>query len=372
MDFLNIDIMPAPQAFNGVISEEATAVMASLIMEAMSHDCCRYYMGGNGDLKDFHQLVCELILEENVQCSYRHTILALKGEENGEKSIIGVLAAYDGARLKTLRKRFAEECKKRFKKDWSQIPEETKAGEYYIDCLAVDKDYRRKGVATRLIRYIQRHAVSQGYATVGLLVDYDNPDAEKLYTSLGFTYRKDNVWGGHRMKHLQWTAHPFPKETKDETSQTLPPLNAHNKQEYPPAHTAEHLLNQTMVRMFGCERSSNAHIERKKSKINYTLPSCPTESEIKEIERKINSLIEEDLPVTYEFVTLQEIPSSIKLTRLPADVSETIRLVRIGDYDACPCIGQHVHSTGEIGHFTITSTSYKEGSFRIVFKVQPQ
>ena len=44
-------------------------------------------------------------------------------------------------------------------------------------------------------------------------------------------------------------------------------LNSHNKEEFPPAHTAEHLLNQTMVRMFGCERSRNAHIERKKSKI---------------------------------------------------------------------------------------------------------
>lgn len=40
-------------------------------------------------------------------------------------------------------------------------------------------------------------------------------------------------------------------------------LNEHNKAEYPPMHTAEHILNQTMVRMFGCLRSKNAHIERK-------------------------------------------------------------------------------------------------------------
>lgn len=53
-------------------------------------------------------------------------------------------------------------------------------------------------------------------------------------------------------------------------------LNSHNKAEYPPMHTAEHLLNQTMVRMFGCERSRNAHIERKKSKISFDLPAEPT------------------------------------------------------------------------------------------------
>ncbi len=41
-------------------------------------------------------------------------------------------------------------------------------------------------------------------------------------------------------------------------------LNAHNKEEFPPAHTAEHLLNQLMMRTYNCERSNNAHIERKK------------------------------------------------------------------------------------------------------------
>ena len=149
-----------------------------------------------------------------------------------------------------------------------------------------------------------------------------------------------------------------------------PVLNAHNKQEYPPAHTAEHLLNQTMVRMFGCERSKNMHIERKKSKINYELPTCPTEEQIREVERKMNELIAMDLPVVYELVGRDHLPEGIKLDRLPDDASETLRIVRIGDYDICPCIGTHVASTREIGTFRITSTSYNEGSFRIVFKVE--
>ena len=149
-----------------------------------------------------------------------------------------------------------------------------------------------------------------------------------------------------------------------------PVLNAHNKQEYPPAHTAEHLLNQTMVRMFGCERSKKMHIERKKSKINYDLPSCPTEEQISEVERKMNELIAMNLPVTYEFVDRDHLPEGIKLNRLPDDASETLRIVRIGDYDMCPCIGTHVASTREIGVFRITSTSYNQGDFRIVFKVE--
>ncbi len=149
-----------------------------------------------------------------------------------------------------------------------------------------------------------------------------------------------------------------------------PILNEHNKSEFPPAHTAEHLLNQTMVRMFDCGRSKNTHIERKKSKINWPLPSCPTQEQIAKIEETINSLIQQDLPVTYEFVKRDEIPADVPLDKLPDDASETLRLVRIGDYDVCACIGTHVQSTGEIGSFRITSTSYKDGDFRIVFKVQ--
>lgn len=148
-----------------------------------------------------------------------------------------------------------------------------------------------------------------------------------------------------------------------------PVLNSHNKEEHRPSHTAEHLLNQTMVRMFGCERSKNAHIERKKSKINYNLETCPTAEQIAEIERKMNELIEQNLPVTYEFVTRDNIPEGVTVDKLPEDASETLRLVRIGDYDICLCIGQHVESTKEIGTFRITSTSFSEGSFRIVFKV---
>ena len=148
-----------------------------------------------------------------------------------------------------------------------------------------------------------------------------------------------------------------------------PVLNEHHKEEFAPAHTAEHLLNQTMIRMFGCERSRNAHIERKKSKINYNLNECPSAEQVAEIERIMNEVIAKNLPVTYEFVTRDNIPEGVVLDKLPEDASETLRIVRIGDYDICACIGNHVESTNEIGTFKITSTSYNEGNFRIVFKV---
>lgn len=148
-------------------------------------------------------------------------------------------------------------------------------------------------------------------------------------------------------------------------------LNEHNKEEFPPAHTAEHLLNQTMIRLFGCERSFNAHIERKKSKMTFRLDHKPSRQEEREIEREMQRLIDEDLPVTFEFVTRDTLPEGVSPDRLPDDASETIRLVRIGDYDVCPCIGRHVRSTSQIGRFEMLGTNWDEmeHSFRIRFKI---
>ena len=148
-------------------------------------------------------------------------------------------------------------------------------------------------------------------------------------------------------------------------------FNEHNKDEFPPAHTAEHLLNQTMIRMFGCERSKNAHIERKKSKISYILDRKPDRKAEREIERTMNELIEQDLPVSFEYVDRDNIPEDVSIDRLPEGATDTIRLVRIGDYDVCPCIGKHVRSTAQIGRFEILGTNWDEHehSFRIRYKV---
>ena len=148
-------------------------------------------------------------------------------------------------------------------------------------------------------------------------------------------------------------------------------LNEHNKDEFPPAHTAEHLLNQVMIRLFGCGRSHNAHIERKKSKMSFILDHKPSRQEEKAIEREMQRLIDEDLPVTFDYVTRDALPEGIAADRLPDEASDTIRLVRIGDYDVCPCIGRHVRSTAQIGRFEMLGTNWDEmqHSFRVRFKV---
>ncbi len=146
-------------------------------------------------------------------------------------------------------------------------------------------------------------------------------------------------------------------------------LNAHNKQEDPRMHSAEHLLNGTMVKMIGCRRSRNTHIERKKSKCDYPLEQPLSDEQLQAIEAAVNEEIARDLPVTFEFIPASQAAELYDLEKLPDDVSEMLRIVHIGDYDACPCVGTHVSSTKEIGVFRISSARYQDGMQRIVYRL---
>lgn len=151
--------------------------------------------------------------------------------------------------------------------------------------------------------------------------------------------------------------------------ETQPILNAHNKAEHEESHSCEHILNGTMVKMFGCPRSKNAHIERKKSKCDYLLDNEPTAEQVAAVEAKVNEEIAKNHDVTVEFMSRDEAGKIVDLSKLPEDASETLRIVRIGDYDACACIGAHVSNTSEIGSFKIISHSFADGVWRLRWKV---
>ena len=142
-----------------------------------------------------------------------------------------------------------------------------------------------------------------------------------------------------------------------------------NKQYHPQMHTAEHILNQTMVRMFDKGRSFSNHIEKKKSKCDYHFDRDLTDMEINKINKKVNDVIMRQLNVKEKFITRNEAEDKFNLTRLPDTAGDKIRIIMVGDSDACPCSGLHVSNTKEIGRFQITTTNYKEGVLRIRFKL---
>lgn len=134
-------------------------------------------------------------------------------------------------------------------------------------------------------------------------------------------------------------------------------------------HSAEHLLNGTMVKIFKCERSFSAHINKKKGKCDYKFERNLTDEEKRDLEEKINQTIERELPVSEAVEIRSEAEKAFNLTRIPESVGNEIRVIRIGDYDATPCIGEHVENTSQIGRFRIVSSDYENGVLRVRFKL---
>ena len=89
------------------------------------------------------------------------------------------------------------------------------------------------------------------------------------------------------------------------------------------------------------------------------------------VEDKVNEVIAQHLPVTAELMSREEAAHIVDLAKLPPQASDTLRIVRIGDYDACACIGRHVENTADVGTFRIVSHDYNEENhtLRIRFKL---
>ncbi|NUM61643.1 MAG: hypothetical protein HUU44_05750, partial [Ignavibacteriaceae bacterium] len=113
-------------------------------------------------------------------------------------------------------------------------------------------------------------------------------------------------------------------------------------------------------------------IEKKKSKCDYHFNRNLTQEEIAEIESRVNKIIQSDLKVTEEFFSKEDAEEKFNLSKLPDNAGEKIRIIKIGDYDACPCSGLHVSTTKDIGGFRIISTDFKDSVLRIRFKLQKE
>ena len=180
-----------------VAKKEQSASIARLIMMAMTDDCCLHFCGVGYGLDDFYRMMTSLVEREDSQYSYKNTLVAMDDEK-----VVGVAVSYDGARLNELRQAFIEVAKEQIGKDHSGMDDETQAGELYLDSLAILSEYRRQGIARKLLRATKEKADQMGLPCLGLLVDKGNPAGESLYASVGFRYVNDSNWGGHPMKHL--------------------------------------------------------------------------------------------------------------------------------------------------------------------------
>lgn len=142
-------------------------------------------------------IFAELASREMSQYSYRNALVA---EVDG--SVVGAIIGYDGARLEELRKPLFELMVEKLG-NVPNVEDETSAGEFYLDSLAVLPQYRGCGVGGALLSAARDRAFAAGHKRVGLIVDFENPRAEALYKSLGFERVNATKFLGHDMWHMQ-------------------------------------------------------------------------------------------------------------------------------------------------------------------------
>ena len=118
---------------------------------------------------------------KDVLYSYENTLIA---EVDGER--VGIMISYDGALYSTLRVKTFSNVGDALKCDFSNMADEAKAGEYYLDTLAVSPDMRRKGIGRALLTAALERGRKTGIEKATLLVSPKNTPALRLYSSLGF------------------------------------------------------------------------------------------------------------------------------------------------------------------------------------------
>lgn len=172
------------------------AELARLIILAMD-DIAAKFVGGSAPQEAIPLFEKFAALPAN-QYSYENILVC----EN-EEGVCGMISAYDGARLDVLRRPFLDHLEKTYALKY-RPEDETQPGEYYLDCISVAPSQQGKGVGKALITAMVKFVADQGHETFGLLVNKENPQAQRLYGKLGFTVVEEIDFMGGKYFHMQY------------------------------------------------------------------------------------------------------------------------------------------------------------------------
>lgn len=170
--------------------------VARLIVQAMEDLACTF---ANTNLPENSYPLFELFFQQTAnQYSFEHTLVYAEGAE-----IMGSIIFYDGQLLPTYRKPFLEYIAEKYQVKNLVIEDETNSEEIYIDTVSVSPNHQGKGIGKQLLAAAINQAKEENHKKIGLLVDFENPHAKKLYLSLGFKSVGKKQLGDGIYEHLQ-------------------------------------------------------------------------------------------------------------------------------------------------------------------------
>lgn len=172
--------------------EDAPMIAQAVAMAIGDPVGLRQYCG-----EEYLAVLTEIARTEGSQYSWQNAIVA-----ECESRVVGAVIGYDGAMLQQLRNGTLAVIQK-MTEHLPSVVDETEAGEYYLDSVAVVPEFRGQGIGMALVRVFCERAFKKGFGCVGLIVDVANIQAERLYLSEGFVCVGERTFFGHRMRHLQ-------------------------------------------------------------------------------------------------------------------------------------------------------------------------
>ena len=126
------------------------------------------------------------------------------------------------------------------------------------------------------------------------------------------------------------------------------------------SHSAEHILCGIIHRLFGLE---NVGFHLGRDEITFDVDGVLTREDLDRVETLANEAVFANIPIETSFPSPDELPSLTYRSKL--DLTENVRLVKIGDVDTCACCAPHVAYTGEIGLIKILDFEKHRGGLRI-------
>ena len=125
-------------------------------------------------------------------------------------------------------------------------------------------------------------------------------------------------------------------------------------------HTAEHILSGLIHIHFGLD---NVGFHLGADYVTMDVSGVLERADLDRIEDLANAVVFANVAVTSEFPTPDELPAMNYRAKL--DITENVRIVRIGEYDACACCAPHVARSGECGLIKILDFQKLRGGIRM-------
>ncbi len=135
------------------------------------------------EMQQMSRLLCS---RTDVLYSWKNSIVMALGEQP-----VGSLTCYSGDDYATLRRTTMTLIARYSGEDFRNMDMETEPGEFYLDSMAVLPEFRKRGIASQLLKAGITHAAELNIPTVSLVVSPLKPQAQHLYEAIGLRYSHD-------------------------------------------------------------------------------------------------------------------------------------------------------------------------------------